>query len=209
MVSLVFVVVCDAQGGVIFLMLASRPLLRQGVGLACERSFLVRFGCVPVVVFLGFLYVYAQSHDSPWRSSVFFFLEGRLAARCPAFHEMWGRWSCSMSRDVAMKSVTMCVHDILHGADVQGCFHACALCSLRLCELEQRRLSFVCLGDSFCPMVPGAHALFVNAPVCKCVAGQMLSLCCFHVCVRVFALAFVACVRSPKIVYVFLMIYPV
>jgi len=54
LMSLVFVVVCDAQSWRTCLMLASRLLLRLGVVLGCERSFLVRFGCVPCVVSVGF-----------------------------------------------------------------------------------------------------------------------------------------------------------
>jgi len=46
------------------------------------------------------------------------------------------------SCDVAMTSVTMCVPEILHGADMYRCLHACSLCTLRLFELEQVRLSF-------------------------------------------------------------------
>jgi len=47
------VVVCDAQSLGKFLMLASRLLLRQGVVLGFERSFLVGFRCVPCVRIVG------------------------------------------------------------------------------------------------------------------------------------------------------------
>jgi len=41
-----------------------------------------------------------------------------------------------MAHDVAMRSVTMFVPEILHGADVWGCLHACAIGTLRLFELD-------------------------------------------------------------------------
>jgi len=69
-----------------------------------------------------------------------------------------------------MPSVTVYVYAIVHGADMQECFHACAPCTLRLCELVGHRLSFRTFGNSFGPRVARVHELFVNALV--------LQVCC-------------------------------
>jgi len=55
------------------------------------------------------------------------------------------------SRGVAMTSVTVYVYAILRGADMQECFHACATCTLRLCELVGHRLPFRTFGIPFVP----------------------------------------------------------
>jgi len=97
------------------------------------------------------------------------------------------------SRGVAMTSVTVYVYSILHGADMQECFHACATCTLRLCELVGHRLSFHTFGNSFCPRVARVRELFVNALVLQVVASRVLALCFFSfvcpcACVCVFCL---------------------
>jgi len=100
------------------------------------------------------------------------------------------------SRGVAMTSVTVYVYSILHGADMQECFHACATCTLRLCELVGHRLSFHTFGNSFCPRVARVRELFVNALVlqmcCTPSACFVFFFVCVSLCLRVrFLLAWV------------------
>jgi len=54
LMNVMFVVVCDAQAWITFLMLVWRLLPRPGVDAGCERSFLVRFGSVPFRSYCGF-----------------------------------------------------------------------------------------------------------------------------------------------------------
>jgi len=101
-----------------------------------------------------------------------------------------------------MTSVTIYVYAILHGADMQECFHACATCTLRLCEFVGHRLSFRTFGNSLCPRVARVHEIFLNA--------RVLQVCCqpgscfvffLRLCVPVFACGFFACVGFPGLWY--------
>jgi len=84
---------------------------------------------------------------------------------------------------VAMTSVTVYVYAILHGADMQECSHACATCTLRLCELLGHRLSFRTFGNSFCPRVARVHELFLNALVLQVCCRPGVCFVFFFVCV--------------------------
>jgi len=53
LMNLVRVVVCVTQAWITFLMLVSRLLPMPGVDASCERSFLVRFGSIPLVRIVG------------------------------------------------------------------------------------------------------------------------------------------------------------
>jgi len=85
------------------------------VDVGCERSFLVRFGSVPLVRIGGVGLRF-------WHSDVFLFecvlflmyCCYCLATKCPRCHEFGDGWNCVMWCDVAMRSVTMLVHGILH-----------------------------------------------------------------------------------------------
>jgi len=97
------------------------------------------------------------------------------------------------SPGVAMTSVTIYVYAILHGANMQECFHACATFTLRLCELVGHRLSCRTFGNSFCPRVACVRELFVNALVLQvcCRPGAcfvFFSFVCPCACVCVFCL---------------------
>jgi len=79
-------------------MLVSRLLLRAGVDVVCERSFLVRCGSVPFVRVVGVgLRFGTVTCSFLMVLSVLVLFCGRLAARCPGCHEWWGRWSSVMS----------------------------------------------------------------------------------------------------------------
>jgi len=101
------------------------------------------------------------------------------------------------SRGVAMTSVTVYVYAILHGVDMQECFHACATLTLRLCELVGHRLSFRTFGNSFCPRVARVHEIFLNALSFASVLPAGFLLCVFFVCVSLCLRAYFACLHFP------------
>jgi len=73
---------------------------------------------VSLLVYCGFWIAFRRSNILLLGCILLIFEGGWLAARCPGCHDMWGRWSCVMSRDVVITSVTMYVHEMLHGAVV-------------------------------------------------------------------------------------------
>jgi len=113
------------------------------------------------------------------------------------------------SRGVAMTSVKVYVYAILYGVDMQECFHACATCTLRLCELVGQRLSFRTFGNALCPRVAPVRELFLNALVLQvCCRPGACFVCFIRLCIPVLACAYLlAC--FPLDCSIFPMVCPV
>jgi len=87
LMNVMFVVVCDAQAWLTFLMLVSRLLLRRGVDAGCECSFLVRFGRVPLVRIVGCWIAVGHSDVLQFDGVLFLVCCWYcLASKCPRCH---------------------------------------------------------------------------------------------------------------------------